>query len=266
MNGLGNDFVIFDSRKSPFIIDSKKAINIADRRTGIGCDQLIVLQKSSKADIFMRIINADGSEVGACGNATRAVGRLLMDETKDSSVTIETKSAILYCERGEAENLITVDMGKPKLLWSEIPVKDECDTLNMPFEVDGFKNPVGVNMGNPHAVFFEEDIESIDLQTVGAKVENHPFFPERVNMGVAQVLSDNSIKLRVWERGAGETFACGTGACAAAVAGIRRGLLSRGVVIVKLKGGDLKINWLDNNHVMMTGAADYNFEGRINIL
>ncbi len=255
MHGAGNDFVVFDARSEPLRFTSAQIAQIANRRLGIGCDQLVVLEPSQKADVFMRIYNADGSESSACGNATRCVAWLL----KKSPVTIETQSGILTCETA-GDHLITVDMGAPKLEWQQIPLADAQDTLHVTLEDDGLADPVAVNMGNPHIVFFVDDVNAVPLHEIGPRIEHHPLFPERVNVSVAQVVSYDTIKLRVWERGAGETLACGTGACASLVAAHRRGLTGMRADIL-LSGGTLTIEWDDT--VKMTGPVALSFEGRL---
>lgn len=258
MHGLGNDFVILDGRENGLAISGGDVRWIADRRRGVGCDQLIILEKhSSDADVFMRIFNPDGSQAGACGNATRCVADLVMAEKERDSCSIQTISGVLACTRGEKGGQICVDMGAPKLEWSDIPLSKQYDTLHLPLEGD----PVGVSMGNPHCVFFCEDAEDIDVDKIGVKVEHNEMFPDRTNVEYVSMLSKNHLRMRVWERGAGITQACGTGACAAAVASIRRGLTGR-KVLVTLDGGDLGIEWNeDNNHVYMTGPVAYVFEG-----
>ncbi|MGE5722398.1 MAG: diaminopimelate epimerase, partial [Sphingomonadales bacterium] len=223
MHGLGNDFVIFDARKAPIEMDGARARAIADRKTGIGCDQLILLEPSQRADVKMRIFNADGSEVGACGNVTRCVALLLGGDT-----LIETEGGML---NGSArEGAATVDMGVPRFDWDQIPLAYAMDTSAMPVSWGSLENPAAVNVGNPHVIFFVEDADDIDLALFGPQIERDPLFPERVNVNVASV-EGGAIKLRVWERGAGLTRACGTGACATAVAAIRRKLATSPVEV-----------------------------------
>ncbi|WP_020592958.1 diaminopimelate epimerase [Kiloniella laminariae] len=263
MHGLGNDFVVIDARQEPFNPTEKQSRLIADRRFGIGCDQFIIIEPPvhQDADIFMRIRNADGGEVGACGNATRCIASLIMQEAESEHVTIETLAGLLHAKQSH-KNLVTVDMGPARLEWQEIPLTEERDTLNIGIKLPPLKNPVGVNMGNPHAVFFVEDAEAIELDALGSRLEHHPLFPERANIGVAALIGKNHLRLRVFERGVGITSACGTGACAAAVAAARRGLTDREVQ-VDLDGGSLQINWLENGQVLMTGPVSIAFRGEI---
>ncbi len=266
MHGLGNDFVVLDHRSSAVRVGAAAARAIADRRTGVGCDQVISIEPAGNpaADAFMRIHNPDGGEVGACGNGTRCVAALLFAETGGTEAVIETLGGLLHA-RAAANGRVSVDMGAPKLGWDEIPVAHEMDTLRLeltlgPASAPVLSDPVGVNMGNPHAVFFVEDAKAIDLATVGPMLERHPLFPERANISVAEVLSPDAIRLRVWERGAGITQACGSGACATAVAAARRGLTERRVRI-RLDGGELAIDWRADGHVDMTGPVATSYTG-----
>lgn len=261
MHGLGNDFVVVDARKEAVTLTTRQIRAIADRRTGVGCDQLVVMQQSTRAEVFMRIYNADGGEVSACGNATRCVAFLVMEDMGTKEIAIETKADILHAIR-QSELQISVNMRKPRLEWKDIPLKEKMDTLHLDLSEGMLKDPVGVSMGNPHAVFFVKDIEAVPLSVLGPKLENHPLFPERANIGIAQIISPDHILLRVFERGAGETLACGTGACAALVAASRRGIAARKATI-HLKGGELEIDWRDDNNVWMTGPAAASFTGII---
>jgi diaminopimelate epimerase len=263
MHGLGNDFVVLDARETPISLGDPQARAIADRNTGVGCDQLIVIEPSTAvgADAFMRIYNADGSEVDACGNATRCVASLIMSEEQSPTAVIETGAGLLYTSQ-EKGDLVRVDMGEVKLDWAEIPVAEEMDTLHLGLENGVLKDPVGVNVGNPHAVFFVENAGSIPLADLGPTIEHDELFPERVNVGVAEIQSRSSIRLRVWERGAGITQACGTGACAALIAAARRDLTDRTAEVV-LDGGALTIEWSDDNHVHMTGPVATSFSGTL---
>ena len=264
MHGAGNDFVIFDAREQPFPLTKEEIIAVSDRHTGVGCDQLIVTKRSVNATCYMKIYNPDGSESGACGNATRCVASLLLeeldsDEPDNNRVSIETKFGVLEAiaeENGE----ITVDMGVAKLGWKDIPLSKELNTLHLGIACEALQDPVGVNMGNPHAVFFVPDVDAVDLHRLGAMLENATLFPERANIGIAQIISPGEIKLRVWERGAGETLACGSGACAAVVAAHRRELTNNEVK-VQLPGGILMIEWKENGHVLMRGPVATSFTG-----
>jgi diaminopimelate epimerase len=267
MNGLGNDFVVLDGRTSPISIGPEEARRLADRRAGIGCDQVIVLEPSRGADVFMRIFNADGSEVAACGNATRCVGLLLARERGRPRVSIETRAAILPAEVSSAQE-VTIDMGEPRWRWDEIPLAEPFhDTRAIELQVGPIDAPVlhspsVANVGNPHAIFWVEDVAAYDLGRIGPLLENHPLFPERANISLAQVTSPASLKLRTWERGAGLTKACGTAACAAAVAAARKGLTGRSVTVA-LPGGPLHIEWTGANRILMTGAAELEYEDRL---
>jgi diaminopimelate epimerase len=262
MHGLGNDFVIIDARKRRVALDAARARAIADRHTGVGCDQVIVIEPARNgADAFMRIRNADGGEVGACGNATRCVASIVMQERGAKAARIETVSGILAAQAG-ANGTVTVDMGAPRFDWRDVPLAVENDTLHVKFSLGPLSDPVALSMGNPHAVFFVPDAEAVDLAALGPQIEHHAVFPERVNVGVCQVIAKDRVRLRVWERGAGITQACGTGACAAAVAGARRGLTGRNVTVM-VDGGELKIDWRADDHVMMTGPVATSFTGAL---
>jgi diaminopimelate epimerase len=265
MHGLGNDFVVIDARQQPFAVDDARARAIADRHTGVGCDQLIVMEKPASgtavADVVMRIRNADGGEVEACGNASRCVADLVMRETGRDSIVIETGAGLLDAERASGGR-IAVDMGKARLDWREIPLAEPQDTARLDLSLGPLKDPSAVSMGNPHVVFFVDSLDTIDLKSLGPILERHPLFPERVNVGVAQVLSRDRIRLRVWERGAGITLACGTGACAALVAAARRGLTHHKATVV-VDGGELEIEWLKDGHVLMTGPVAVSFTGEL---
>lgn len=272
MHGLGNDFVIIDERRVPMqIIEDTQRTHevrsIADRKRGVGCDQLIVLRPSVRADAYMQIYNADGSEVAACGNASRCVAWLMMRAGRKDNALIETEVGLLEC-RLEPTGQVRVNMGQPWLHWEDIPLAAEQDTycLETAWE-ESLIQPVAVNVGNPHIVFFVENVGKIPLKTAGPALEHDPLFPERINVNVAQVDSPTHITMRTWERGAGETLACGTGACATVVAARRRGLVEPEVV-VQLPGGELIIRWngteQDPAHdVWMTGPVAHSFSGEL---
>jgi len=254
MHGLGNDFVVLDTRTQPLPpVTAALARALADRRTGIGCDQLIVLDESETADFRMRIFNPDGSEVEACGNATRAVAIL-----HGMPAQIETAGGTLAVQPGEGG--AAVDMGEPRFEWDAIPLAYAMDTLALPVGWDELEQPAAVNVGNPHAVFFVDDCDAIELDRLGPQIERDPLFPERVNVNVATIEDDANIRLRVWERGTGITRACGTGACATAVAAIRRGLVQNEVTVT-LPGGALLIEWGEDGRITMTGPATESFRG-----
>jgi diaminopimelate epimerase len=269
MNGLGNDFVVVGAGtragEALFAPDEAQARAIADRAGGVGCDQLIGIEPSRVGDAFMRIWNADGGEVDACGNATRCVGWLLMEASGGDEAVIETKAGLLHARRA-GEQRVAVDMGPPRLDWRDIPLAEEMDTRGIELQVGPIDAPIlhtpgCVSMGNPHVVFFVPDATAAPVAQVGPLIEHHPLFPEGVNVGFAQILGRDRIRLRVWERGAGVTKACGTGACAAAVAACRRGLVDRKVTVV-VDGGELEIEWREaDDHVIMTGAVAIEFSG-----
>ena len=259
MNGLGNDFVVLDARGKDIALSRRQIVDISDRENGIGCDQLIVMEADGHegVDLFMRIYNAEGGEVDACGNATRAIAGLVAGETGADTVTLRTNAGILATRiHGD---LVTADMGAPRFEWDQIPLAEPfADTTGIELQIGPIDAPVlhtpsVVNVGNPHAIFWVDDLDAHDLAKFGPMLENHPMFPERANITLAQVLSDDRIKVRVWERGAGLTLACGTAACATAVAAARKGLTGRKVTI-ELPGGPLAIEWRSSDdHILMTG-------------
>lgn len=254
MHGLGNDFVVLDARAAPLPdITPTFARALADRRTGIGCDQLIVLDTSPIADFRMRIFNADGGEVESCGNASRAVAML-----HGEPASIETAGGLIAAQP-TAEG-IAIDMGEPRFDWAEIPLAYAMDTFAMPVAWEALEQPTAVNVGNPHVVFFTEDCDAFELDRLGPEIEHDPLFPQRINVNVATVTARDAIRLRVWERGAGLTRACGTGACATAVGAMRRGLVDRSVEVT-LPGGVLKIEWNQAGRIVMTGPATESFRG-----
>ncbi len=253
MHGLGNDFVVIDARSAPLDMNEARARAIADRHAGIGCDQLIVIGEAADADVSMRIFNADGSEVEACGNATRCVPLFV-----GRDVTIRTQAGLLDARL--IDGGASVDMGAPRFEWDAIPLGYPMDTLTMPASWEDLPAPAAVNVGNPHVVFFVDALDAVNFDRLGPLIEHDPLFPARVNVNFAQVVGDSHIRLVVWERGAGLTRACGTGASATAVAAIRRKLMS-GPVTVSLPGGDLLIDWTPGEHIQMTGPATHVFDG-----
>jgi diaminopimelate epimerase len=270
MNGLGNDFAVLDARANDFQLTADEASAIANRETGVGCDQVIVLEPSSRADVFMRILNADGSEVGACGNASRCVGALVAAELGRERVTIETAAGVLDA-RIAGDGLVTVDMGVPRFGWRDIPLaKEQPDTRAISLAItlpDGrvLEGPSVANVGNPHAIFWVADVDAYDLATFGGALEYDPIFPERANISLAEVIDESTVKLRVWERGAGITQACGTAACATAVSAARTGRTGRSVEI-RLPGGVIGIEWrADDDHILMTGPVAHEFEGTLTL-
>jgi diaminopimelate epimerase len=263
MHGLGNDFVVLDARARAFALEAPAIRAIADRKTGVGCDQLIVIEPPGDklADAFMRIRNADGSEVQACGNATRCVATLLMAENGTRHAVIQTVAGLLDAE-ALPDGRIAVDMGPARLDWREIPLAKAQDTLRLDLAVGTLAGPVAVNMGNPHAVFFVDDVAAVPVEDVGPAVEKHPLFPEYTNVEFVQVLDRDRLRMRVWERGTGVTRACGSGACASLVAAARRGLADRSADVL-LDGGILHVEWLPDGHVLMTGPALVSFRGTL---
>jgi len=255
MHGLGNDFVIVDAREDPFEVTPTLARAIADRRTGIGCDQLIVLEPSESADLRMRIWNSDGGEVESCGNATRCVIQLTGARSIDSDGG-----------RLEGENLgaeVEVSLGEPRFGWDQIPLAYPMDTEALPMAWEGLEHPMALNVGNPHLVFFVPDARDVPLEDIGPRIENDPAFPERINVNVGTYVHDR-LKLRTFERGAGETLACGTGACASAVAAIvtKR---AQSPVRVDMTGGSLIVSWTPGEPIRMRGAATHVFEGELDL-
>ncbi|MBU1540652.1 MAG: diaminopimelate epimerase [Alphaproteobacteria bacterium] len=268
MNGAGNDFVVVNALETPFTPTADQARAIADRRTGEGCDQLIALEPSQTADAFMRVWNADGGTVETCGNALRCVGWMLLQSTGKDQVTIDTLGGPTTARRA-AEGRITVDMGAPRLEWEQIPLDEAMDTRGIELQVGPIDDPVlhtpgAVSMGNPHVVFFMDHAPNDGfVRGTGSLIEHHPRFPEGVNVGFAHVIAPDRIRLRVWERGAGLTKACGTGACAALVAAARRGLTGR-TATVEVDGGELSIDWDETTgHVLMTGPVEVERTGTL---
>jgi diaminopimelate epimerase len=252
MHGLGNDFVVIDARAARIEITAQHARAIANRHTGIGCDQLILLEPSGRADLRMRIFNADGGEVEQCGNALRCVAQLT------GAKAVETQGGLIHAsvvDRG-----VSIDMGEPHFGWDEIPIAYPLDTSDIPAGWGVLEHGAAVNVGNPHIVFFVSDLDAVPVERLGPEIEHDPLFPERVNVNVAQVTGPSCLRLRTWERGAGLTLACGTGACATAVAAIRRGLV-QSPVTVSLPGGDLSIAWAPGETIRMTGPATHVFSG-----
>lgn len=260
MHGLGNDFVVVDGRGGPVLSDAGDRRRIADRRRGVGCDQLLVIEPAQGAgDAFMRIYNPDGGEAEACGNGTRCVAALLMDEAGRDTVCVETAGGLLMARRRD-DGLVAVDMGAPRFEWDEIPLASPMDTLHLDLEIGDFARPAAVGMGNPHCVFFVEDVECVPLAGVGPMVEHHELFPARTNVEFASLQDDGSIRLRVWERAAGITLACGSGACATFAAAHRRGLVGERAEI-ELDGGRLTLEFTEGGRILMTGPVAMSFEG-----
>jgi diaminopimelate epimerase len=266
MHGCGNDFVVFDERSGAFGLTATRAAAIADRRTGVGCDQFISIEPAppgSNADAFMRIRNPDGREAGACGNATRCVADLLARETGRRTQVIQTVAGNLNSEV-LSDRRVQVDMGRARLDWSEIPLARPMDTLHLDLARGTVTDPAAASMGNPHATFFVREVERLNAAELGADLECDTLFPERANIGFAQILAPDRMRLRVWERGAGLTLACGSGACAAVVNAHRRGLADRRATVL-VDGGELEIAWQGNGHVLMTGPVATAFIGEIDV-
>lgn len=263
MHGLGNDFVVVDARTRDLALAPEAVRAIGDRRTGVGFDELIVLRapRTAGADVFMQILNPDGSEVGACGNATRCVVQRLAEELGRDRVVVETLAGLLESER-RGDGLVTVDMGPAHTGWRDVPLAREMDTLHLPLALGPLSDPVATGMGNPHATFFVDDVSAIEIERLGPVLEHDLLFPERANIGVAELRGPSAMRLRVWERGVGLTRACGSGACAAVVAAVRRGLAERRVT-VEVDGGRMLIEWRDDGHVLMTGPAAVSFTGEL---
>jgi diaminopimelate epimerase len=269
MHGLGNDFAVFDARKASLVLNTAQARAIADRRRGIGCDTVVVIENDKDgADALMRFYNADGGEVEACGNASRCVAKLLIEESGKAEIRLASAGGLLQCRR--AGDFITVDYGPPQLDWREIPMAQAVDTLSFALPVDGFseaalQEAAAVATGNPHLILFVENAANAPIDSLGPAIEHHPWFPARTNVEFVERRSESAIRMRVWERGIGITDACGTGALASVVAAHRRGLTGRKVK-VELDGGMLDIEWREeDDHVLMTGPAVLSFEGDIDL-
>ncbi|MRU15889.1 diaminopimelate epimerase [Roseovarius sp. A21] len=253
MHGLGNDFVVLDARVHPVTVTPALAIALADRHMGVGFDQLAVIGTGA-GDAHLTFYNADGSTSGACGNATRCIARLLMDESGRDSLILTTARGEIAA-RDAGDGLTAVNMGAPQLTWEAIPLAEEMDTLELPIE----GGPTATGMGNPHCTFFVDDAEAIPLEQFGPRYEHHPLYPERTNVQVASLVGPDHLRMRVWERGVGVTLASGSSSCATAVAAARRGLTGRHVRI-DLDGGTLEIDWREDG-VWMTGGTMHVFDG-----
>ena len=265
MHGLGNDFIVLDARQHDFELTKQAASHLADRRFGVGCDQIMILRTAhSEADIFLDMRNQDGSVTGACGNGTRCVASLIMDERGTDKVVIETQAGLLHARR--VDDLIEVDMGPAWLEWQQIPLAQETDTLFVDLSPEETEKATAVSMGNPHAVFFVDDVMQIDVKKRGADLEHHRLFPEAANISFATITGTDQIRMRVFERGVGITSACGSGACAVAVAAHRRGLTGRQTEVI-LDGGSLYLTWHDDGtkegRVLMKGPASLAYEGAL---
>jgi len=263
MHGLGNDFVIIDKRKNEIPITENLIIKLSDRKSGAGCDQLITINKSrGNEDCIIEIFNPSGDRAEACGNGTRCVAKLLFMENNKDSLKILSDAGILKATCKDGIN-ISINMGKVTNEWDKIPLQNKMDTLNIPIDIKNFSNGVAVNIGNPHIVFFGDNIDNIDLASLGPKIENHKFFPEKINVEFVQVINSNTIKMKVWERGAGITLACGSGACAAVFAGMKKKLTTNEVEVI-LEKGILDI-YVKDDEAIMTGPAEISYTGNIEI-
>jgi diaminopimelate epimerase len=266
MHGLGNDFVVFDARDAAIALTPAQAKAVADRRFGIGCDTVVIIGPGgADADASLRFINGDGGEVESCGNATRCIARLLMDERGHSRVRLSTRGGLLVCNDA-GKGLVEVDMGAPGLEWNQVPLAEQRDTLNFTLALEGQALPVSAaSMGNPHCVIFVPDAEKAPLTALGPRIVTHPLFPARTNVEFASLIGPNRLRQRTWERGVGVTLACGTGACALAVSAARKGLTGRKVEVV-LDGGSLFIDWRESDgHVIMTGPSTLVYRGQVDL-
>ncbi|MEN8210572.1 MAG: diaminopimelate epimerase [Thermodesulfobacteriota bacterium] len=262
MHGLQNDFVIVDGRKATFCPSTEEIVHICDRREGVGADELLIVEpaRTLNTHAFVKIFNPDGREVEACGNATRCIGWLLLKECNQKEIRIETLGGVLTCSLA-GEKLVRVEMGRIKTLWQDIPLSEEMDTLHLNIEAGPLNDPVGMNIGNPHAIFFVEDADAIDLSKYGKILQTHPLFPEEANIGVAQLLDPETLKLMVWERPGVMTTACGTGACVAVAAAHRRGLTKKKCMTVIMPAGTVEIELKNQNIAVMTGPVEICYVG-----
>ena len=265
MHGLGNDFVIFDQRSKKRAFSKEDILNICDRNKGIGCDQLIIINRNSENEELIEFYNSSGEEVYACGNGSRCIANLLMKEKQINEIEIKTKERKLFCKRVD-ENIISIDMGEPKFDWKEIPLKENPITDSIKYEIDGLtlNQPYFVNIGNPHVIFFVEDITLYGIDKFGPLIENDELFPEKVNVSIAEIDSESSISINVWERGAGKTLACGTAACAVTATAVKYKNFNNQVEI-KLPGGKLDILYKSESNIIMSGKTELSFEGHFEL-
>ena len=264
MHGLGNDFVVLDARRAPVRLAPEAIRWVGDRHRGVGFDQLVTLEPAQDADLFIRFHNSDGSEAGACGNGTRCAASLVLAETGKTRIAIRTMAGELAAER-LPDGSVRVDMGPPRLGWRDVPLAREMDTLHVPMAADGVADAACCSMGNPHATFFVGDLDALDIPRIGPGLEHHELLPERGNIGFVQVLSREHLRLVVWERGAGLTLACGSGACAALVNARRRGLVEARCAVTVPGGGDLVIEQREDGHVLMSGPVATSFTGELEL-
>ena len=265
MHGLKNDFIIIDARTKKIFLNKKNIRKISNRKKGLGCDQLVIIEKpkKKKTSAFIKFYNSDGSITKACGNATRCVAFLLMKEFKRKKIALETESTLVNAFLTK-NNQVSVDIGKAYFKWKQIPLKRKVNINKVNFNIDSYINPTLINVGNPHIIFFMQNLKKINLKKVGPKIEKNPLFPERINVNFAKILKNNKIELRVWERGAGITKACGTGASATAVAAIKNKLINKRICYIHMDGGKLKIEYKKNGHIVMTGPIKTVKKGILN--
>jgi len=266
MHGLRNDFIIVDGRREPYRPSTEEILRICDRHEGVGGDELLIVNpprpkpKSAETYAFVQIFNPDGREVEACGNATRCIGWLFLQESQAHEVVIDTLGGLLTCRRA-GEKMVAVEMGKLRTAWQDIPLAGEMDTLNLGIGAGPLQDPVGMNIGNPHAVFFVEDLDAVDMTVYGPELQSHPLFPDEANIGAAQLIDSKTLKLAVWERPGVLTTACGTGACVAVGAAHRRGLTTEKQMTVIMPAGSVEIELKDDDTVVMTGPVEVCFTG-----
>ncbi len=267
MDGLGNDFIIFDRRDKSISLTKDQIVKISDRNN-IGCDQVIFIDKDENSNTFLKFYNSDGGEISACGNGSRCVAYLLMKENKNKEILINTKVGMLQAKLND-KNQVTINMGQPKFDWNKIPLLKKMDNKNLKIKINNLSGKeiaggFALSIGNPHVIFFIEDLNQFDLKEIGPKIENHSYFPEKCNVTLASIKNKNHIKVKVWERGAGLTKACGTAACATAVAGSFQKLNER-CVDIEFPEGVLNIDWKENNNVYMTGKVSEIKKIKVNI-
>jgi diaminopimelate epimerase len=265
MHGLKNDFIIIDARTKKIFLTPNNIKKISDRKKGLGCDQVVIIEKprKKKTSAFIKFYNSDGSVTKACGNAARCVAFLLMKECKTKKIALETESTLLNASLAK-NNHVSVDIGKAYFKWRQIPLKKNININKINFNVNSYIKPILVNVGNPHIIFFIKNLKKINLKQIGPKIEKNHLFPERINVNFAKILSNNKIELRVWERGAGMTKACGTGASATAVAAIKNKLINKRICYIHMDGGKLKIEYKKNGHIIMTGPTKTVKKGILN--
>lgn len=267
MDGLGNDFIIFDNRKKSISLSKNQIVKISDRNN-IGCDQVIFIEKDESNDNFLRFFNSDGGEISACGNGSRCAAYLLMKENNSKKISLRTKAGILKAELNN-KNLVSINMGQPNFEWDKIPLSKKMDNRNLKIEINSedkkeIKEGFALSVGNPHVVFFVKDFNQFNLKEIGPKIENHIYFPEKCNVSLASIKNKKHLKVKVWERGAGLTKACGTAACATAVSGAILKLNER-CVDIEFLGGILNIDWKKDNNIYMTGKVSEAKKIKVNI-